>query len=109
MFLSLRIRDLFWVLLNVCGSLFLRGKGLVYTFTGLSPLWVVDWALGFFVSECYGVFGLWFVLERFVARVLQGGKVTIPKRLRELLNVEEGCYVRLDLVEVIEVKQKRGG
>jgi AbrB family looped-hinge helix DNA binding protein len=49
------------------------------------------------------------VVERFVARVLQGGKVTIPKRLRELLNVEEGDYVRLDLVEVIEVKQKRGG
>ena len=49
------------------------------------------------------------VLERFVARVLQGGKVTIPKRLRELLGVEEGDYVRLDLVEVIEVKQKRGG
>jgi len=57
LFLSLRILDLFWVLLNVCGSLFLRGKGLVYTFTGLSPLWIVDWALGFFVSECYGVFG----------------------------------------------------
>jgi len=49
------------------------------------------------------------VVERFVARVLQGGKVTIPKRLRELLGVEEGDYVRLDLVEVIEVKQKRGG
>lgn len=49
------------------------------------------------------------VLERFVARVLQDGKVTIPKRLRELLGVEEGDYVRLDLVEVIEVKQKSGG
>jgi len=49
------------------------------------------------------------VVERFVARVLQGGKVTIPKRLRELLGVEEGDYVRLAVVEIIEVKQKRGG
>jgi AbrB family looped-hinge helix DNA binding protein len=49
------------------------------------------------------------VLERFVAGVLQDGKVTIPKRLRELLGVVEGDYVRLDLVEVIEVKQKSGG
>lgn len=48
------------------------------------------------------------VLERFVARVLQDGKVTIPKRLRELLGVKDGDYVRLDLVEVIEVKQKGG-
>jgi len=46
------------------------------------------------------------VLERFFARVLQGGKVTIPKRVRELLGVEEGCYVRLVLVEVIEVKKE---
>jgi AbrB family looped-hinge helix DNA binding protein len=50
--------------------------------------------------------GLWFVLERFVAKVLQGGKVTIPKRLRELLGVEDGDYVRLDLVDVIDVKRK---
>lgn len=46
------------------------------------------------------------VLERFVARVLQGGKVTVPKRVRELLGVEEGDYVRLVLVEVIEVKKE---
>ena len=29
-----------------------------------------------------------------MARVFQGGKVTIPKRLRELLEVEDGDYVR---------------
>lgn len=46
-------------------------------------------------------------MEQFVARVLQGGKVTIPKRLRELLGVDEGDYVRLGIVEVIEVKRKR--
>ena len=44
------------------------------------------------------------VLERFVAKVLQGGKVTIPRRVRELLDVNDGDYVRLDLVEVIVVK-----
>jgi len=46
-------------------------------------------------------------VEQFVARVLQGGKVTIPKRLRELLGVEDGAYVRLGVVEVVEPKWKR--
>jgi len=36
-------------------------------------------------------------------------RLRVPKRLRELLGVEEGDYVRLDLVEVIEVKGKSGG
>ena len=44
------------------------------------------------------------VVERFVAKVLQGGKVTIPKRLRELLGVEEGDFVRFGVVEVIRRK-----
>ena len=48
-------------------------------------------------------------LERFVARVLQNGKVTIPKHLRELLRVKDGDYVRLDLLEVIRVEGKGGG
>jgi len=33
-------------------------------------------------------------LEQFVARVFQGGKVTVPKRLRKLLGVQDGDYVR---------------
>lgn len=41
-------------------------------------------------------------MEEFVARVSKDGKVTIPKRLRELFCVEDGCYVRLALVEVLE-------
>jgi len=41
-----------------------------------------------------------------VVRVFQGGKVTIPKRLRELLGVKDGDYVRLGLVEVIKLKSK---
>jgi len=37
------------------------------------------------------------VVEEFVVRVFKGGKVTVPKRLRELLGVEDGDYVRLAL------------
>ena len=49
-------------------------------------------------------------VEQFVVRVFQGGKVTIPKRVRELLGVEDGCYVRLGVFEVIRFgdRQKRG-
>ncbi len=45
-------------------------------------------------------------MEQFVVRVFQGGKVTIPKRLRELFEVEDGDYVRLTLVEVIKPRVK---
>jgi bifunctional DNA-binding transcriptional regulator/antitoxin component of YhaV-PrlF toxin-antitoxin module len=47
-------------------------------------------------------------MESFAARVLQGGKVTIPKRVRELLDVEKGDYVRLGVVEVIKREGKGG-
>jgi len=39
-----------------------------------------------------------------VARVFQGGKVTIPKRIRELLGIDDGDYVRLGVAEVIKRK-----
>ena len=42
------------------------------------------------------------VMEEFVVRVFKGGKVTVPKRLRELFGVEDGDYVRLALVEVMK-------
>jgi len=45
-------------------------------------------------------------MEIFAARVLRDGKVTIPKRLRELLDVEDGDYVRLSVVEVIKREEK---
>jgi bifunctional DNA-binding transcriptional regulator/antitoxin component of YhaV-PrlF toxin-antitoxin module len=45
------------------------------------------------------------VVEEFVARVFTGGKVTVPKQLRERFGVEDGDYVRLALVEVL----KKGG
>lgn len=48
-------------------------------------------------------------MEEFVARVFAGGKVTVPRRLRELFEVEDGDYVRLALVEVLERKGERGG
>ena len=44
---------------------------------------------------------LGFVLEEFVVRVFSGGKVTVPRRLRDLFGVDDGCYVRLALVEVL--------
>ena len=46
------------------------------------------------------------VVEEFVARVFGGGKVTVPKRLRELLGVVDGDYVRLGVVEVL---RREGG
>ena len=42
------------------------------------------------------------VVEKFVVRVFKGGKITVPKRLRELFGVEDGDYVRLALVEVMK-------
>jgi len=42
------------------------------------------------------------VVEEFVVRVFKGGKITVPKRLRELFGVEDGDYVRLALVEVMK-------
>lgn len=47
-------------------------------------------------------------MEEFVARVFSGGKVTVPRRLRELLGVEDGDYVRLALVEVLK-RDEAGG
>ena len=42
------------------------------------------------------------VLEEFVARVFKDGKITIPKRLRDLYCVADGDYVRSALVEVLK-------
>ena len=53
----------------------------------------------FVVFWCFVV-----VMEQFVVRVFGGGKVTVPKRVRELLDVRDGDYVRLGVVEVIRRK-----
>ena len=45
-------------------------------------------------------------MEQFIARVFQGGKVTIPKRLRELLGIKDGDYVRLSVVGIVKPKVK---
>lgn len=37
-----------------------------------------------------------------MVRVFAGGKVTVPRRLRELFGVEDGDYVRLVLTEVLK-------
>jgi bifunctional DNA-binding transcriptional regulator/antitoxin component of YhaV-PrlF toxin-antitoxin module len=46
-------------------------------------------------------------LEEFVARVFKDGKITVPKRLRDLCGVADGDYVRLAVVEVL--KKRDGG
>jgi len=40
--------------------------------------------------------------EVFVARVVSGGKVTVPRGVRDVLGVEEGDYVRVIITEVIK-------
>ena len=45
--------------------------------------------------------------EVFVARVIGGGKVTIPLVVREVLKINEGDYVRVSISEVIKKKQQR--
>lgn len=45
--------------------------------------------------------------EVFVARVVAGGKVTIPLLVREMLKIEEGDYVRVSISEVIKKKSQR--
>jgi hypothetical protein len=45
--------------------------------------------------------------EVFVARVVAGGKVTIPLRVREVLQLEKGDYVRVTITEVIRKKKQQ--
>lgn len=46
-------------------------------------------------------------MEEFVVRVFKGGKVTVPKRLRELFSIEDGDYLKLGLVEVLKKEDER--
>ncbi len=36
----------------------------------------------------------------FVARVIEGGRVTIPKDVRQKLEIEDGAYVCINLVKL---------
>ena len=49
------------------------------------------------------------LVERFVARVFGSGKVTIPARVRELLGVRDGDYIKLEVCEVIKKRDLEGG
>jgi bifunctional DNA-binding transcriptional regulator/antitoxin component of YhaV-PrlF toxin-antitoxin module len=42
------------------------------------------------------------VAEQFVARVFARGKVTVPLAVRNVLNLEDGDYVRVSITEVIK-------
>jgi bifunctional DNA-binding transcriptional regulator/antitoxin component of YhaV-PrlF toxin-antitoxin module len=39
-------------------------------------------------------------MEEFVALIRKGGKVTVPKALRDRFNLSDGCYVHLAMLEV---------
>jgi len=45
--------------------------------------------------------------EVFVARVVAGGKVTIPLLVREVLKIEAGNYARVNINQVIKKKQQQ--
>ena len=49
------------------------------------------------------------VNEVFVARVIADGKVTVPRRVRDVLRIEKGDYVRVTITEVIKKMQERKG
>jgi len=42
-----------------------------------------------------------------VAKVVAGGKVTVPLRLRDLLHIQDGDYLRLTITEVIKKTGKQ--
>lgn len=64
-----------------------------------------------FVGLVVWVLGV--VAEQFVAKVYARGKVTIPLSVREVLNIEDGDYVRVSILEVIRrsggVRRRRRG
>jgi len=45
--------------------------------------------------------------EVFVARVIADGKVTVPRRVRDVLGIEIGDYVRVAVTEVIKRQGKK--
>jgi len=45
--------------------------------------------------------------EVFVARVISDGKVTVPRRVREVLRIKKGDYVRVTITEVIRKKEQQ--
>ncbi len=61
----------------------------------------------FFVWVGLEVWVLGVVGEVFVARVLVGGKVTVPLLVRDVLKIEEGDYVRVAITEVIKRQGKK--
>ncbi len=72
---------------------------------------LISWFVLIFVGLVVWVLGV--VAEQFVAKVYARGKVTIPLSVREVLNIEDGDYVRVSILEVIRrsggVRRRRRG
>lgn len=43
----------------------------------------------------------------FVRKVVGDGKITIPKELRELYDIEVGDQVKVQILEIIKAKKRR--
>lgn len=67
-------------------------------------VWASAWLGG---VGCLGEVGG--VNEVFVARVISGGKVTVPRRVRDVLQIEKGDYVRVTITEVIRKGKRSKG
>jgi len=44
--------------------------------------------------------------EVFVARVARYGRVTIPLRVRDVLDIKTGDYIRITVTEIVKKKSK---
>jgi len=45
--------------------------------------------------------------EVFVARVIADGRVTVPQRVRDVLGVKKGDYLRVSIIEVIKKPEQK--
>lgn len=44
--------------------------------------------------------------EKFVVQIVEGGRITIPKPVRDVMHLKQGDYVRVEVLE--KVKKNEG-
>jgi len=42
----------------------------------------------------------------FIAEVFHNGKITIPRTIREILDIKDGDYVRIAVIEIVNKKKE---